>query len=127
MVSDGNIGPQYDGIVQGSVVMSEDGKRLSYVAVKGKSDVAVIDGEEGREFDGLIEGSHPIFSPDGRHVAYGVYKGNFVFVVADGKFGPSYQGVNVVPTFTSTNCLEYLADKSESGKLGLYHVTHRFR
>ena len=47
----------------------------------------IVDGKEGKPYDGLGD---LIFSPDSQRVAYGAQLGDKVFVVVDGKEGKQY-------------------------------------
>ncbi|MDO8588775.1 MAG: hypothetical protein Q7T82_17230 [Armatimonadota bacterium] len=101
-VLDGQTGPEYDGIVQGSCIFSRDGRRVAYAATKGDKSVVVVDGHPGPEYDAIWRGSL-VFSPDGGHVAYVAWQGGDgqstvvlgekSVVVVDGQPGPEYDFV----------------------------------
>jgi Tol biopolymer transport system component len=76
VVVDGVEGPEYDGIKNDSLVLSPDGKRVAYVAIKslGSLSIArseqclvVLDGTPGREYHKI---GPPLFSPDSKRLAY---------------------------------------------------------
>jgi ATP-dependent RNA helicase DHX57 len=65
---DGAAGKPYEGIGLAAVTFSPDSHRLAYPARrKDGSWVVVVDGKEGRPWDGIGE---LVFSPDGREVVY---------------------------------------------------------
>jgi len=100
-VSLGNLPP-------GSIrlAVSPDSKRVGYVAQRGGQRLlvgrevlllggkwlVVLDGVEGRQYDGIGKGS-PVFSPDSKRLAYGAVRGNNQLVVVDGVEGKEYDGV----------------------------------
>jgi len=57
-----------------------------------KSQFVVVDGKEGKEYDGIVAGSLK-FSPDSKHLAYVAVRGEKRFVVVDGKEGKEYDGI----------------------------------
>jgi hypothetical protein len=64
VVVDGQAGPEYGGVAEGSLMFSPDGKRVVYVAGKGEKWVVVVDGQPGPEYDVVVKGG-PIFRADG--------------------------------------------------------------
>lgn len=90
--------------------VSQDNKRIAYSARIGEKWFVVVDGEEGKQYDGIMEGT-PIFSPDSKRVAYGANVDEKCFVVVDGKEGKRYDGFvrggRIV--FDSPDSLHYLA------------------
>ena len=52
--------------------------------------VFVVDGVEGKEYDGIAKGT-PIFSSDSKRVAYRAQRGRKQFVVLDGVQGKEYE------------------------------------
>jgi Tol biopolymer transport system component len=80
-----------------SVVISDDGKHVAYVAEPDSfAGVAVIDGKPGKvygAFEGdIIPGSLGL-SPDGSRAGYAVKKSGKAYVVLDGKDGKLYANV----------------------------------
>jgi len=75
---DGQPGPAYDGILEGSLVFSADGKRVAYAAKKGAKWLVVIDGQPGPEYDDISCG--PVFRKDSL-LEYLPVKGNFLYRV----------------------------------------------
>lgn len=55
MVIDGQEGPEYDMILEGSPLFSLDGKLLAYIAIKKDKQFVVVDGKEGPQYDGIIK------------------------------------------------------------------------
>ncbi len=53
--------------------------------------LVVVDGEDGKEYDGILEGT-PVFSPDSRRVAYGARRRDKHLVVVDGVEGKEHDG-----------------------------------
>jgi hypothetical protein len=60
--------------------------------VNGDKILVVVDGKEGKEYDGIGVGTLT-FSPDSKHIAYVAKRGDKVFVVVDGKEGKEYDGI----------------------------------
>jgi hypothetical protein len=77
------------GIIVESLTVSPDSKHLAYVARRGEKLFVVVDGKEGKEYDGIGAGTL-IFSPDSKHLAYVAIRGEKRFVVVDGKEGKEY-------------------------------------
>ncbi|HYM74830.1 MAG TPA: hypothetical protein VE377_02540 [Candidatus Dormibacteraeota bacterium] len=67
-------------------VISPDGKRIAYVALRDGKLLVVVDGREGPEYDAIDKGT-PVFSSDGKRVAYTAQKGGKWLVVVDGQEG----------------------------------------
>ena len=70
VVSDGVAGKPYASVT--FPVFSSDSKRLLSTATLGKQSFAVVDGTEGKYYDGAI--SSPVFSADSKHFAYVIKK-----------------------------------------------------
>ena len=79
-------------IINESLVVSPDSQHVAYVAVRGGKVFVVVDGVEGKEYDGIVTGGGPRFSPDSQHVAYVAGRGEKRFVVVDGVEGKEYDG-----------------------------------
>jgi hypothetical protein len=102
-VSLGNLPP-------GSIrlAVSPDSKRVGYVAQRGGQRLlvgrevlllgskwlVVLDGVEGRQYDGIGKGS-PVFSPDSKRVGYGAHRSGKWRLVVDGVEGKEYGGFEV--------------------------------
>jgi tetratricopeptide (TPR) repeat protein len=83
VIVDGWQKKQYDGI--GSLIFTPDSEGVAYVAHLRNKQFVVVDGKkEGKQYDGILEGT-PIFSPDSERMAYGARIGNKFFVVEDSK------------------------------------------
>jgi Tol biopolymer transport system component len=66
---DGRRGPEYSGVLEGTLTFSPDSKRTAYAAVKNGNVVVLLDGKElvpHRTIEGGL-----VFSPDSQHFAYG--------------------------------------------------------
>jgi hypothetical protein len=70
-------------------IVSPDGRQKASVARVGEKMVVIINGKEGKSYDG-IGMSGPIFSPDSQRVAYSAEIGKKWCVVVDGKESKSY-------------------------------------
>ncbi|MBC8874265.1 MAG: PD40 domain-containing protein [Planctomycetes bacterium] len=90
VVVDGQKGPEYDSIGQGTLVFSPDGSRVAYTAWKGKRQVLVVDGQEGPEYDGVSASG---FSSDGKRVAYTAWKGKKRVAVINDQQGAEYDAI----------------------------------
>jgi len=77
-------------------VISPDSRHVAYVAQSGDRQFVVVDGKEGKHYDGI--GPNIVFSPDSRHIVYGAQAGNKQVAVVDGKEGNPYDviGTNFV-------------------------------
>ncbi|MFH1009684.1 MAG: hypothetical protein V1784_00440, partial [bacterium] len=108
-VSLGSIDP---GIIEKSVVVSPDGRRVAYVARRRDKQVVVVDGQEGKEYDkiGILSLE---FSPDGKRVAYRALRGDKQLVVVDGQEGKEYNEIGEGdPIFSSdATYLDSVLDK----------------
>jgi len=58
-----SLGKIHPGSIVESLTVSPDSKHFAYVARRGEKQFVVVDGEEGKEYDGIGEGTL-IFSPD---------------------------------------------------------------
>src|SRR5664280_271730 len=88
-VSLGKIDP---GEIPESLAVSSDNKHVAYVEERGSKRLVVVDGVEGREYDGIDAGT-PVFSPDSKRAAYGAGRGDKWLVVVDGMEGKEYDGI----------------------------------
>ena len=110
---DGMRGPIYDGGEE--PVFSPDGHHYGYLAMRGKKWVAVIDGHEGPEFDGMVSGSI-VFNADGTRSAYVAAVGKQWQVVLDGTPGPLMQNVFEGRVRISDDGLHHTWLSRENGK-----------
>jgi len=63
-----SLGKIHPGIIVESLTVSPDGKHFAYMARRGGKWFVVIDGEEGKEYDGFLLGSKLVFdSPKSFH------------------------------------------------------------
>lgn len=103
-----------------SLNSSPDGKRVGFAAITGTKRFVVVDGKEGKEYDGVGQSS-PVFSPDSAHFAYIAAQDNQQFVVLDGAEGKRYEAILGNPVFSPDG--KHLAYAARSG--GRYFVvTH---
>ena len=91
-VVDGQQGKVYGGfqegdIVEGSLVLSPDGRRASYAVKDSRKAFNVTDGRPGKVYRWV---SMPVFSPDGKHAAHLAVADNKLFSVVNGKEGQGY-------------------------------------
>ena len=75
-----------------NLLFSPDGKRMAYVAGRDKSTFIVVDGVEGKDFDGGIVAETIAFSPDGKHIAYEAQRGKDKVIVIDDQETTEYNG-----------------------------------
>ncbi len=93
------VGLSEAGIKQ-QIKFSRDGRRVAYVAGRGKKFLVVVDGKEGPEYDRISVGA-PSFSPDGRRVSYFAERGGKTFAVVDGiESKPFDYGSSDAPIFS---------------------------
>jgi len=103
---------------------STDSKCLAYAAKLADKMFIVVDGKEGKQYDGIVKGALT-FSTDGGHLAYAAAAGNRQFVVVDEKEGKQYDAIVTTGggrvIFDSPDSLHYLALRGNS----IYLVTER--
>ncbi len=88
--------------------VSPNGRRVAYLTQAGDKQSAVVDGKEGREYDGIGTGTL-IFSPDSKRQTYSACVGEKWLVVVDGKEGKPYDGIaKGTPIFSpDSKCVAY--------------------
>ena len=103
-----------------SLTVSPDNMHVAYGARKGNKWFIVVDGQEGKQYDGIVEGTL-VFSPDSKRVAYGAKMGKKWLVVIDGKEEKQYDGIvkGSIIKFGSDGSFYYLVRKGN----GFYLVT----
>ena len=84
-----SLGKLHPGALPSSLAVSPDSKRVAYAAQRGFTQLVVVDGVEGKEYDAIGD---PVFSPDSKRVAYGAWRGGRWWVVVDGVEGKEYDG-----------------------------------
>jgi Tol biopolymer transport system component len=89
---DGKEHRTFDALGPESLSFSADGQHVAYVARLGNKWFVVLDGKEGKGYDGVTA---PIFSPDGKRLAYGAIVNGKWAVVADNRESKGYD--NLVP------------------------------
>ena len=89
MVVDGKEQKQYDEVGE-QLIFSPNSQRIAYHARLGKNTFMVVDGKEGKPYNGT---GAPEFSLDSQHVVYGVQAGNKTMIIVDEKEGRPYDGV----------------------------------
>lgn len=111
-----------------SFKVSPDSQHLAYVAGIGEKWLVVMDGEEGKQYDGIGAGTL-IFSPNSQHLAYAARIGEKRFVVADGQEGKQYDGIinlyGARIVFDSPDRLHYLAVNYANNKMNIYLVQEK--
>ena len=75
--------------------LSPDCRHIAYATRVGDKQVAVVDREEGEEYDEIMDSSIR-FSPDSERVAYAAREGGKWVPVVDGKEGKEYDGVGAL-------------------------------
>ena len=86
--------------IKQQIKFSPDGRRVAYVAGRGKNFLVVVDGKEGPEYDRISVGA-PRFSADSRRVAYFAERGGKTFAVVDGiESKPFDYGSSDAPIFS---------------------------
>jgi hypothetical protein len=116
VLADGQRGPPFDDV--GRIVVSPDGKHMSYAARTEASWVVVTDGVQGQAWGGTTT---PVFSRDGRRLAYAARKGSKSVVVVDNQAGPECDAIPPgVPCFDDSGRVEYVAIK----QLAVVRVVH---
>lgn len=117
----GRAGPAFDDVVS-SILTSDDGKHVAYIARQGDQFVEVRDQMAGAGFPGKRELSFVgwiAMNKDGTRLAYEIVRGGNEFkqgrtrralrrVVIDGKSGPEYDSHNLVPSRFSDEGNHYL-------------------
>ena len=89
---------------------------MAYAAKADNKWFVVVNGNEGKQYDGL--GSPLLFSPDSKRMAYAAKASNKTFIVVDGKEGNQYDAI-VTPeggriVFDSFDSFHYLAVKGNN-------------
>jgi len=105
-------------------VLKYNSEKGRCAAKTGPKWCVVIDGKEGKPYDGMVIGTL-VFSPDSKRVAYGVELGSKQFVVVDEKEARQYDSIVTLGggkfTFDSADSFHYLAVKGSS----IYLVEHK--
>lgn len=70
-----------------SFIVSTNNKRFAYIAQVDNKQFVVLDGQEGKQYDGIMALT---FSPNSQRVAYIAQLGDRQFVVVDGQEGKRY-------------------------------------
>jgi hypothetical protein len=138
LVVDGKVEAKIEGIVDGTLTFSPDGKRLAYAVAKpDRSAYVVLDGQTGPVFDSIVGrsttsgtsagqasglygpavliASHPgvWFSPDSRKLAYVASKMGKSFLVVDGKQGADYDALGYFEFSRDGKHLAFTAKKGD--------------
>ena len=90
VVIDGEEDPEYDAVGKNSQRFSPNGKYYSYLAKEGENAFMVMNGQEGKKYDGVVK---PMFTPNNSKILYVAQQGDEQFVVVNGEEGTHYQGV----------------------------------
>jgi hypothetical protein len=90
---------------------SPDSKRLAYVAgaPDGVKSIVVVDGQEWRPVERLVQTNDLLFSPDSRRLAVICGEGELSFLMVDGTNGPSYQALGAPKFSPDGQRLAYVA------------------
>lgn len=100
VVVNGTEGKKYDGILEGTPVISPIGHHVAYGARIGNKHFVVLDGQEGTRYDGIGERTLT-FSPNGEKVAFMAGIGGKFLMVVDNKEQKPYDGIGTPPIFSS--------------------------
>jgi Tol biopolymer transport system component len=65
----------------------------AFVLKKGAKELVVLDGVEGKEYDGIPDHQRLVFSADGKRFAYIAKRGGKMMTVVDGKEGKAYDRI----------------------------------
>ncbi|MBX3411736.1 MAG: PD40 domain-containing protein [Pirellulales bacterium] len=87
VVHKGKRGRVYNDILAGSLAISPDGKHFGYAVKDFRKYFVVLDGQEGKVYDGV---TGPVYSPDSKRVGYLAVANGRVFSVVDGREGKAY-------------------------------------
>ena len=101
-----SLGKVHAGLIPKSLTVSPDSKRVAYAAQRGDKWLAVVDGVEGKEYDGA---GTLVFSPDSKRVAYAAQRGDKWLAVADGVEGKEYDGAGTLVFSPDSKRVAYAA------------------
>ncbi len=62
--------------------ISPDNRRVAFAARTGHKRLVVVDGENGKEYDNIMDGT-PVFSSNSQRIAYAALEDNEIFMVVD--------------------------------------------
>ncbi len=111
---DNKKGAVYD-MIWDEPTFSPDGSHLAYSASRGKKFSVVVDGVEGKSYEGV---GSLAYSPDGKRFAYVAQLSQKSCVVVDGVEGPKLPGFVLQPTFSAdSKRLAYFAEGGVGGSL----------
>jgi hypothetical protein len=79
---------------------------VAYPTEREDKQLVVVDGVEGKEYDGIGPGSL-VFSPEGKRVAYAALRGDKWLVVVDGVEGKKYDRIGGVLFCPDGRCVTY--------------------
>ena len=109
---DGVKSREYDKVVK-HPKFSPDGTHVVWVAEVDGRRFVILDGKEGKHYDGITDDEYlrfyPVFSPDSRHLAYYARTGAKWVCVLDGREGPEYDRVEQVRFSADSQHLAYVA------------------
>ena len=93
VTSETSLGKIPAGSILRSLVVSPDNRSVAYgVRREGKRIYVIVNGTEGKEYDGIMTGT-PIFSPDNKTVVYAARQGTKWCVVINKTEGKTYDGI----------------------------------
>jgi len=78
---------EYSSWIPDSMITSPDNRRVAYLTQAGDKHCVVVDGQVGKQYDGIV---HLTFSPNSQWTAYTARLGDKHFVVVDGQEGRQY-------------------------------------
>ena len=68
---------------------------MAYIACKGNKWCVVVNGNEGKEYDGIVSHSL-VFSPDSSRLGYAAAVGKKQLAIVDGDEGNLYEGIGLL-------------------------------
>lgn len=100
LLLDGNRKMSYEEVGHDSLAFSPDSERIAYAARRGSKWFVVVDGREGKHYDGI---GTIVFSPDSNRIAIAVKLGRRWLVVEDSLEGKAYNDI-ALNSLTFTPC-----------------------
>jgi len=122
-VLDGQEGPLFDRIGEGSLFFSPDGHRFCYVARRQAREYMIVDGKESAPLEGVVSDSIR-FSPDSEHLAYGVsHAGRYSVVIDDKALRPFDNVLGTSVVFSpDSRFVAYLAREGSSARIVVHET-----
>lgn len=110
---DGISGELYEQI-KARPLFSPDSQRVAYAAKGLASEMVVVDGKEGKEYD-EVDAHSLLFSPDSKRMAYVAQRAGKYLAVLDGKEGKEYSHIGGLAFSPDGKHIAYAAQLPEEG------------